>query len=52
MPGGDNYGEPYRRPSSEEEKSYLEDAIKDLEDEIKYMKERLQELSKEKRETP
>lgn len=37
-------------PSSEEEKAYLEDMIKGLEEEIKIIRERLQELSKEKKE--
>jgi len=48
---------PYHRnidpePSKEEEKSYLEDMVKGLEGELKSIKERLQELSKEKRESP
>ena len=42
----------YPKPSKDEEKSYLEGIVKDLEDELKAIKERLQELSKEKKETP
>ena len=37
-------------PSKDEEKSYLEDMVKGLEGELKAVKERLQELSKEKKE--
>ena len=39
----------YPQPSKEQEKAYLEDMIKGLEEEIKMIKERLQELSKEKK---
>jgi len=61
------YPEPYYEPapyypayqqqvspesSREEEKSYLEDMVKGLESELKAIKERLQELSKEKKEVP
>jgi hypothetical protein len=46
------YPEPYIEPSREEEKAYLEDMIKGLEEEMKLIRERLQELSKEKKETP
>jgi len=61
------YPEPYYEPapyyppyqqqvspgsSREEEKAHLEDIVKGLEDELKAIKERLQELSKEKKETP
>ena len=35
-----------------EEKNYLENLVKDLEEEIKAIKERLAELSKEKKESP
>jgi hypothetical protein len=37
-------------PSKDEEKSYLEDVVKGLKGELKAIKERLQELSKEKKE--
>jgi hypothetical protein len=40
---------PYQQPTRDEEKAYLEDMIKNLEQEIKSMKDRLQELSKEKK---
>lgn len=42
----------YPAPSREEEKTYLENIVKDLEAELKAVKERLQELSKEKKEVP
>ena len=42
---------PYRQPSTDEEKAYLEDLVKNLEDEIETIKERLQDLSKEKKES-
>jgi len=45
------YG-PDQRPSAEDEKAYLEDTIKSLEEEIKIVRERLEQLSKEKKETP
>ena len=50
------YYPPYQQQVSseqarEEEKAYLEDTIKGLEEEIKSIRERLQELSKEKKET-
>jgi len=38
----------YNQPSKEEEKRYLEETVKDLEEEIKNIRNRLQELSKEK----
>ena len=53
------YGDPYyyrpqpynmglnSQPSKDEEKSYLEEMIKDLEEEIKHIRDRIQELSKE-----
>lgn len=40
--------EVYQRPTKEEEKTYLENLIKDLEEEIKSVKNRLEELSKER----
>ena len=48
-----NYPEPYYPPApdKEEERTYLENTIKDLEEEIKIVKDRLQELSKEKKDT-
>ena len=57
------YSDPYYGPapyhknidpelSKEEEKSYLEDMVKGLEDDLKFIKEKLQELSKEKKEAP
>jgi len=42
--------ETYPEPSREEEKAYLEDMAKGLEEEIKMIQQRLQELSKEKKE--
>lgn len=36
----------------EEEKTYLENSIKELEEEIKHIRERIKELSKEKKEEP
>jgi len=39
--------ETYTEPSREEEKAYLEDMVKNLEEEIKTIKQRIQELSKE-----
>ena len=44
------YPEIYPEPSKEEEKVYLEDLVKSLEEEIKMIQQRLQELSKEKKE--
>ncbi len=44
------YPETYPEPSREEEKTYLEDMVKGLEEEMKMIRERLQELSKEKKE--
>jgi hypothetical protein len=41
---------PYPEPSREEEKAYLEDVVKGLDEEMKMIRERLQELSKEKKE--
>ena len=45
--------EPFYHPvqSKEDEKTYLESIVKDLEEELKQIKNRLQELSKEKKET-
>ena len=45
------YPETYPEPSKEEEKVYLEDMVKGLEEEIKMIRERLQELLKEKKDT-
>jgi hypothetical protein len=45
------YHDTFPEPSQEEEKAYLEDMVKGLEEEIKMIRERLQELSKEKKET-
>lgn len=42
------YPETYSEPSKEEEKAYLEDMVNSLEQEIKILKERLQDLLKEK----
>ena len=60
---GDYYSDSYYGPapyqrnidpntSKEEEKSYLADMVKDLEENLKAIKERIQELSKEKKEVP
>ena len=46
------YRDSYPEPNKEEEKSYLEDMVKGLEEELKAIKERLQGLSKEKKEAP
>ena len=42
----------YPIPSKDEEKSYLEEMVKDLEEEIKQIRNRIQELSKDKKESP
>ena len=42
----------YPHPSKDEEKTYLEEMVKDLEEEIKSIRNRIQELSKEKKESP
>ena len=46
--------EPYYtpEPTKEEEKTYLENMVKGLEEEIKAIRERIQALSKEKKEAP
>jgi ABC-type glycerol-3-phosphate transport system substrate-binding protein len=46
----DNYPEPYYSPdqTKEEEKTYLEKMVKGLEEEIKAMRERIREITKEK----
>ncbi|RLF33192.1 MAG: hypothetical protein DRM98_02655 [Thermoplasmata archaeon] len=44
------YRDIYPEPSREEEKTYLETLVKNLEEELKAVRERLQELSKEKKE--
>jgi len=41
-----------QQPTKEEEKVYFENMVKELEDEIKYIKSRIQDLSKEKKESP
>ena len=41
--------ETYPQPNKDEEKNYLQDLIKSLEEEIKTIKQRLQELDKEKK---
>ena len=41
---------PFNQPSTEEEKVYLENLVKNLEDELKAIKDKLQDLSKEKKE--
>ena len=46
------YRDIYPEPIKGEEKSYLEDMVKGLEGELKAIKERLQEFSKEKKESP
>jgi hypothetical protein len=43
-----DYGPRYKEPDPEEEKAYLEVLVKDLEDELKAVKDRLKELIKEK----
>ena len=42
-----SYRDTYSKPSGEEEKTYLEDMIKGLEEEMKELKERLSKISKE-----
>ena len=46
------YRDTYPEPSREDEKTHLENIVKGLEGELKAIKERLQELSKEKKESP
>ena len=48
-PTNPDYVSTYPEPSREEEKAYLKDTIKGLEEDLKAIKERLQELSKEKK---
>jgi len=43
----DYYENPYVEPNINEEKTYLENLIKGLEEEIKTLKEKLKEISKE-----
>ena len=55
--GPEPYYPPYKHPVSseynkDEEKKYLENLVKGLEEEMKAVKERLQELYKEKKEAP
>ena len=42
---------PFIQPSTEEEKVYLENLVKNLKDELKAIKDRLQNLSKEKKDS-
>jgi len=42
---------PFNQPSTEEEKVYLENLVKNLEDELKTVKDRLQGLTKEKKDS-
>lgn len=48
------YGEfndiPYVQPTKQEQKNYLEELLKNLEEELKIVKQRIQDLSKEKTE--
>jgi hypothetical protein len=44
------YIDVYPQPARDEEKTYLEDIIKNLEEEMNMIKDRLKELSKEKKE--
>jgi len=46
------YRDTYPETNKDEEKSYLENMVKNIEVELKAIKERLQELSKEKEEVP
>ncbi len=48
------FPEPYYFPETnvKEEKTYLENLVKDLEEEIKAIRERIQDISKEKKESP
>ena len=46
------YRDTYPETSREDEKTHLENIVKDLEGELKAIKERLQELSKEKKDSP
>ena len=43
---------PLNQPSTEDEKFYLENLVKNLKDELKAVNDRLNDLSKEKKETP
>ena len=42
---------PFNQSSTEEEKVYLENLVKNLEDELKTVKDRLQDLTKEKKDS-
>jgi hypothetical protein len=42
---------PFKQPSTEEEKVYLENLVKSLKDKLKAVTERLKDLSKEKKES-
>ena len=46
----ENNDVPFNQPSTEEEKVYLENLVKNLEDELKAVKDRLQDILKEKKE--
>ena len=47
----DSYDAPINQPSTEEEKVYLENLVKNLKDELKAVTDRLKDLSKEKKES-
>ena len=47
-----HYRNIYSKPSKEEEKTYLKEMVNSLEEEIKDIRNRIQELSKEKKESP
>ena len=51
-PGPYYYPGTYSPVSQEDEKAYLEDLIKRLEEELKDVRDRIQELTKEKKENP
>ena len=46
----ENIDMPFNQPRIEDEKTYLENMVKDLEEELKSVKDRLQNLIKEKKE--
>jgi hypothetical protein len=43
------YGAPYKEPTPEDEKAYLEEIVKSMEKELAEAKKRIEELSKEKK---
>ena len=47
---GPDYGAPYPEPAPEEEKTYLENVVKGLEEELKVVKDRLKGLAKKSKE--